>query len=37
MLMTDPPEHTRLRKLVSRTFTVRRMEELRPRVAEIAT
>ncbi|MCX6466808.1 MAG: cytochrome P450 [Pseudonocardiales bacterium] len=36
MILMDPPEHTRLRKLVSRTFTVRRMEELRPRVAEIA-
>ena len=37
MLLMDPPSHTRLRKLVSRTFTVRRMEELRPRVAEFAT
>jgi len=37
MIMMDPPEHTRLRKLVSRAFTVRRMEELRPRVAEFAT
>jgi hypothetical protein len=36
MILMDPPEHTRLRKLVSRAFTVRRMEELRPRVAEIA-
>ena len=36
MILMDPPEHTRLRKLVSRTFTVRRMEELRPRVAEFA-
>jgi len=36
MILLDPPEHTRLRKLVSRAFTVRRMEELRPRVAEIA-
>lgn len=36
MLLMDPPEHTRLRKLVSRAFTVRRMEELRPRVAQIA-
>lgn len=36
MLLLDPPEHTRLRKLVSRAFTVRRMEDLRPRVAEIA-
>ena len=36
MLLLDPPEHTRLRKLVSRSFTVRRMEELRPRVEQIA-
>ncbi|MFE3140613.1 cytochrome P450 [Streptomyces scopuliridis] len=31
----DPPEHTRLRKLVTKVFTVRRMEALRPRVEEI--
>jgi cytochrome P450 len=36
MLLLDPPEHTRLRKLVSRSFTLRRMEELRPRVEQIA-
>jgi cytochrome P450 len=36
MLLMDPPDHTRLRKLVSRSFTVRRMEELRPRVQQIA-
>jgi vitamin D3 1,25-hydroxylase len=36
MILLDPPAHTRLRKLVSRTFTLRRMEELRPRVEEIA-
>ena len=36
MILMDPPEHTRLRKLVSRAFTLRRMEELRPRVAELA-
>ena len=37
MILMDPPVHTRLRKLVSRTFTLRRMEELRPRVQDIAT
>jgi len=31
----DPPEHTRLRKLVASAFTVRRVEALRPRVASI--
>ncbi len=31
----DPPEHTRLRKLVASAFTTRRVEALRPRVAGI--
>jgi cytochrome P450 len=31
----DPPEHTRLRKLVASAFTVRRAEAMRPRVAGI--
>jgi cytochrome P450 len=31
----DPPEHTRLRKLVASAFTARRVEALRPRVAVI--
>ncbi|MDT0302152.1 cytochrome P450 family protein [Streptomonospora wellingtoniae] len=35
VLDTDPPDHTRLRKLVSRAFTVRRVGELRPRVEQI--
>ncbi|GAA4619043.1 cytochrome P450 family protein [Saccharopolyspora hordei] len=35
MLNTDPPEHTRLRKLVVKAFTSRRVEALRPRVEEI--
>jgi cytochrome P450 len=37
MILLDPPRHTRLRKLVSRSFTVRRITGLRARVAEIAT
>ncbi|MBD0748040.1 cytochrome P450 [Streptomyces sp. CBMA152] len=35
MLESDPPRHTRLRKLVAREFTPRRIEALRPRVQEI--
>ncbi|TCK20741.1 cytochrome P450 family protein [Pseudonocardia endophytica] len=35
ILNTDGADHTRLRKLVSRAFTVRRVSELRPRVEEI--
>lgn len=36
MLVADPPIHTRLRKLVSRDFTPRRVRELEPRIREIA-
>jgi cytochrome P450 len=36
MLSSDPPDHTRLRRLVSGVFTPRRIELLRPRIAEIA-
>ncbi|GIH94380.1 cytochrome P450 [Planobispora siamensis] len=35
MLNTDPPDHTRLRKLVTKAFTPRRTESLRPRIQEI--
>jgi cytochrome P450 len=35
MLSTDPPDHDRLRRLVSKAFTARRIERLRPRVTEI--
>ena len=35
VLDSDPPDHTRLRRLVSRAFTVRRITELRPRVEAI--
>ncbi|MDF3298630.1 cytochrome P450 family protein [Streptomyces tropicalis] len=35
LLNTDPPQHTRLRSLISRAFTARRVEALRPRVQEI--
>ena len=36
MLNTDPPEHTRLRKLVTRAFTARAVERLRPRIEDLA-
>jgi cytochrome P450 len=35
MLSTDPPDHERLRKLVNKAFTARRMESMRPRIEEI--
>jgi len=37
MLNSDPPDHTRLRKLVTKAFTVRRVAALRPRVEAITT
>ena len=36
LLVTEPPDHTRYRKLVSRVFTVRAVEQLRERTQEIA-
>ncbi len=36
MLQQDPPNHTRLRKLVSKAFTPRAIERLRTRAQEIA-
>ena len=35
MLVVDPPEHTRYRRLVSKVFTPRAIEALRPRIAEV--
>src|SRR5215813_183120 len=35
MLFQDPPQHTRLRGLVSKAFTARAIERLAPRVREI--
>jgi cytochrome P450 len=35
MASLDPPEHTRLRNLVAKAFTARRVEQLRPRVVAL--
>jgi cytochrome P450 len=37
MLNMDPPDHTRLRRLVLKAFTPRRIAALRPRVVEITS
>jgi cytochrome P450 len=35
MLNSDPPDHERLRRLVNKAFTARRVDRLRPRITEI--
>ncbi len=35
MLTSDPPVHTRLRRLVSRDFTPRRIQDLKPHIEQI--
>jgi cytochrome P450 len=35
VLFSDPPRHTRLRRVLRTAFTPKRVEEMRPRIAEI--
>jgi cytochrome P450 PksS len=37
LLVMDPPDHTRVRSLVSRAFTPRHIEELRPRITALCS
>jgi cytochrome P450 len=37
LLVTEPPDHTRYRRLVTRVFSVRAVEKLRQRTEQIAT
>src|SRR3954447_17948524 len=37
MLMMDPPDHTRLRRLVSKAFSTRAVDALRPRAEQVVT
>lgn len=35
ILMLDPPEHTRLRQLITKAFTARHIETMRPRIQKL--
>ena len=34
MILTNPPEHTRLRRVISSAFTLRHVDALRPSIAQ---
>ncbi|MDX2939566.1 cytochrome P450 [Streptomyces ipomoeae] len=36
LMIMDPPEHARLRRLAAKAFTVKRVEDWRPRIEQIA-
>ncbi|MFD2416133.1 cytochrome P450 family protein [Amycolatopsis pigmentata] len=36
MMFANPPDHTRLRRLISASFTARRVETMRPRIEHVA-
>lgn len=35
LLSMDPPQHSRIRRVVARSFTMRQVEKLRPRISEV--
>src|SRR5918992_1240117 len=35
ILNLDPPDHSRLRRLASKAFTIRRLEGMRPRIEQL--
>jgi cytochrome P450 len=35
LLSMDPPEHTRIRRVVAKAFTMRRVERLKPRIQQV--
>lgn len=37
MMMSDPPQHTRLRRLVAKSFNAAQVERLRPRMEQLTT
>lgn len=37
VLNLDPPDHTRLRRLVSHAFTTKRIQDLEPRIMDLTS